>query len=49
MTGGMPEPMGPTYIIIGAIALVIVFIIAFVLGILYRKKVSEREIFSAEE
>ncbi|NLO47622.1 MAG: ribonuclease Y [Clostridiales bacterium] len=41
--------MGPTYIIIGAIALVIVFIIAFVLGILYRKKVSEREIFSAEE
>jgi ribonuclease Y len=45
----MPESMGPTYIIIGAIALVIVFIIAFVLGMLYRKKVSEREIFSAEE
>ena len=49
MTGGMPESMGPTYIIVGAIALVIVFIIAFVLGMLYRKKVSEREIFSAEE
>ena len=45
----MPESMEPIYIIIGAVALVIVFIVAFVLGMLYRKKVSEREIFSAEE
>lgn len=41
--------MNVLYIIIGAIALVIVFVVAFVLGMLYRKKVSEREIFSAEE
>ena len=42
----MPEPI---FLIIGAIALVVVFIIAFVLGIQYRKRVSEREISSAEE
>lgn len=41
--------MNELFIIIGAIALVIVFVVAFVLGMLYRKKVSEREIFSAEE
>lgn len=34
--------------IIGAIALVVI-VIAFVIGVLYRKKVSEREISSAEE
>ena len=31
------------------IALVLVFVLAFLLGILYRKRVSEREIQSAEE
>ncbi|NLL40044.1 MAG: ribonuclease Y [Clostridiales bacterium] len=41
--------MNELYIIIGAIALVIVFVVAFILGMLYRKKVSEREISSAEE
>lgn len=41
--------MNSLFIIIGAVALVIVFIVAFVLGMLYRKKVSEREIISAEE
>jgi ribonuclease Y len=37
------------WIIGGIIAIVAVFVIAFLLGILYRKKVSEREISSAEE
>ena len=42
--------LSPTLrIIIYIIAAVVVFIIAFVLGITYRKKVSEREIQSAEE
>jgi ribonuclease Y len=45
----MPAYMNELYIIIGAIALVIVFVVAFILGMLYRKKVSEREISSAEE
>ncbi len=39
---------GLIQLIIGAIALVVI-VIAFALGILYRKKVSEREISSAEE
>ena len=42
--------MSPTLkVIIYIIAAIVVFIIAFVLGITYRKKVSEREIQSAEE
>ena len=41
-------PSGP-WIIGGIIALLLVFVIAFLLGILYRKRVSEREIQSAEE
>ncbi|NLV50957.1 MAG: ribonuclease Y [Clostridiales bacterium] len=36
-------------IIIGVVAFVVVFAVAFFLGIIYRKKVSEREIKSAEE
>lgn len=39
----------PTWIIGTGIALVLVFVIAFILGIFYRKRVSEREIQSAEE
>ena len=42
--------MSPTLkVIIYIVAAIVVFIIAFVLGITYRKKVSEREIQSAEE
>ncbi len=39
----------PTWIIGTIIALVLIFVIAFFLGIVYRKRVSEREIQSAEE
>ena len=39
----------PVKYVIFAVAIVIVFIIAFFVGITYRKKVSEREISSAEE
>lgn len=41
----------PTFVwyIIGAAAIAVVFIIAFILGVSYRKRVSEREISSAEE
>ena len=39
----------PMQIIIGVAACVLVFIIAFILGVTYRKKVAEREISSAEE
>ncbi len=42
-------PIKPGNIIIGVIALAVLIIISFVLGVLYRKKVSEREISSAEE
>jgi ribonuclease Y len=42
-------PTSPIWYIIGGIILLVVFIIAFVLGIIYRKRVSEREISSAEE
>ncbi len=38
-----------TQIIVTAIIAIVVFIVAFLLGITYRKKVSEREIQSAEE
>ena len=41
--------MNSLFIIIGAVALEIVINVAFVLGMLYRKKVSEREIIRAEE
>jgi len=41
--------MSPLEIIIYIIIAVVVFVIAFFLGITYRKKVSEREISSAEE
>ncbi|MBQ4040673.1 MAG: ribonuclease Y, partial [Oscillospiraceae bacterium] len=42
--------MSPTLkLILLIIAFIAVFVIAFILGILYRKKVSEREIQSAEE
>ena len=44
----MPQPTLIT-ILIYIVVIVIVFIIAFFLGITYRKKVSEREISSAEE
>ena len=43
----MPIPTG--WIIGTIIALLLVFVLAFFLGILYRKRVSEREIQSAEE
>jgi len=39
----------PGWIIGIIIALVLIFVVAFLLGILYRKRVSEREIQSAEE
>ena len=39
----------PTWIFGTIIALVLIFVIAFILGIVYRKRVSEREIQSAEE
>ncbi len=42
-------PTSPIFYIITIVIMIIVFIIAFALGILYRKKVSEREISSAEE
>ena len=38
-----------TFIIITAVIAIVVFIVAFILGIIYRKKVSERDIQSAEE
>ena len=41
-------PSGP-WIIGFIVALLLIFVIAFLLGILYRKRVSEREIQSAEE
>ena len=41
--------MSPISIVVCIIIAVVVFIIAFILGITYRKKVSEREINSAEE
>jgi len=41
--------MNVKLIVIVAIIVVVTFIIAFILGILYRKRVSEREIASAEE
>ena len=42
-------PTSPIFYIITIVIMIVVFIIAFALGILYRKKVSEREISSAEE
>ncbi|MBP5167470.1 MAG: ribonuclease Y [Oscillospiraceae bacterium] len=45
----MPEKMGALYYVIAAAAVVVAAIAAFFLGITYRKKVSEREISSAEE
>ncbi|MBE6949308.1 MAG: ribonuclease Y [Ruminococcaceae bacterium] len=39
----------PVKIIIGVAVCILVFIIAFILGVTYRKKVAEREISSAEE
>ena len=44
----MPMPL-PLKIAIGVILFALVFIIAFYLGITYRKKIAEREISSAEE
>ena len=42
--------MSPTLkLVLVIIAMTVVFVIAFILGIIYRKKVSEREIQSAEE
>jgi len=41
--------LSPLAIIVFVVAIVVVAVICFILGILYRKKVSEREIQSAEE
>ena len=42
-------PTSPLYYVVFAVILVVIAAVCFLLGVLYRKKVSEREIQSAEE
>ena len=45
--GGVPDM--PWNTIIAVVAVLVFLLVGFLLGVLYRKKVSEREISSAEE
>ncbi|MDR3278399.1 MAG: Rnase Y domain-containing protein, partial [Oscillospiraceae bacterium] len=42
-------PTSPLFYIISAIAVIVLIVFAFFIGIIFRKRVSEREIQSAEE